>query len=159
MAKLLVGLIGIALLAAAALVSVPLPAQSAEADVYWQCVSTAPASWCPAVAANPLPVAPAAAASGGASYAHIAAGQATTVVKSGPGTLYSITFNSKATSTNVTTVYDNTAASGTIIAIPDAVNTAAVGTMSFGPSGIAFTTGLTIATTTANGSDMTVIFK
>lgn len=92
------------------------------------------------------------------SYKHIVAGQATTVVKASAGTLYGITFNTNATASNVTTVYDNPSTSGTVIAIPAA--TGLVGnTLTFGPSGIAFANGLTIITTTANGSDMTVVYS
>lgn len=91
-----------------------------------------------------------------ATYKHIAAGQATTAVKASAGTLYAITFNTNATATNVTTVYDNPSTSGTVIAIPAA--TALVGnTLTFGP-GIAFANGLTIITATANGADMTVVY-
>lgn len=97
-----------------------------------------------------------AATTGGYSFLHIAAGQATTNVKSGAGTLHSIVLNSAATATNVTTVYDSTAASGTVIAIP-AVTTATVPTALI--FDIAFATGLTISTTTANGGDMTVTYK
>ncbi len=97
---------------------------------------------------------------GGASFLNIAAGQATTVVKSGAGTLYAIILNSAATATNTTTIYDNTAASGTVIGRP-AVTTATVPTtLNYGSDvGLAFGTGLTIITATANGGDMTVIYK
>lgn len=102
---------------------------------------------------------PQAVATGGASYKHIAAGQATTVVKASAGTLYSIVFNGPAAATNVTTVYDDASGAGTVIAIPLA--TAVVGpvSLSFGPAGIAFGTGLVIITATANGADMTVTYK
>lgn len=97
-----------------------------------------------------------AAASGGYTYAHIAAGQATSVIKSSAGTLHSITFNSPATATNVTTIYDNTSGSGNIIGIPTATAVVAPVTVIYD---LAFTLGLTIITGTANGSDMTVAFK
>lgn len=96
---------------------------------------------------------------GGASFLNIAAGQATTTVKSGAGTLYTIVFNSAATATNTTTIYDNTAASGTVIAIPAATTATVPTTLNFGPAGIAFGTGLTVITATANGSNMTFVFK
>lgn len=102
---------------------------------------------------------PQATPSGGASYSHIAAGQATTTVKSGAGTLYSITFNSAATATNVTTIFDSVTGSGTVIAIPAATTATVPTTLNFGPVGVAFATGLTILTATANGSDMTVVYK
>ena len=104
-------------------------------------------------------VSPVAAAAGGASFLNIAAGQATTTVKSGAGTLYAIVLNSAATATNVTTIYDNTAGSGTVIAIP-AVTTATIPvTLDFGPTGLAFGTGLTVVTATANGGNMTFVYK
>lgn len=90
------------------------------------------------------------------SYLNIAAGQATTVVKSGAGFLHSITFNSAATATNTTTVYDNTAASGTVIAIPAATTATVPTTLTYD---VSFATGLTIITATANGSNMTVSYR
>lgn len=102
------------------------------------------------------PVSSAAVATGGYSYAHIAAGQATTVVKASAGTLHSITLNSAAAATNITTVYDHASSSGTVIAIPSVVTATVPTTLLFD---VAFGTGLTIITTTANGGDMTVAFK
>jgi hypothetical protein len=104
-------------------------------------------------------VVPTAATVGGASFLNIAAGQATTVVKASAGTLYAIVLNSAATATNTTTVYDNASGAGTVIGRP-AVTTATVPTtLSFGATGLAFANGLTIITATANGGDMTVIYK
>lgn len=98
--------------------------------------------------------------SGGASFTHIAAGQATTTVKSGAGTLYQICYNGAATATNVTTVYDNTAGSGAVIAIPAVTSVTSPLCQPFGGSvGLTFTLGLTIVTATANGADMTVTYK
>lgn len=90
------------------------------------------------------------------SFLNVAAGQATTVVKSGAGFLHTITFNSAATATNVTTVYDNTAGSGTVIAIPAATTATVPTTLTYDCS---FSTGLTIVTATANGSNMTVSYR
>lgn len=101
-------------------------------------------------------VSPTAAATGGHSFLNIAAGQATTTVKSGAGTLHSIVLNSAATATNTTIMYDNTAGSGTVIGRP-AVTTATVPTTLI--YDIAFATGLTIVTATANGGDMTIVYK
>lgn len=98
----------------------------------------------------------AAATTGGYSFLNIAVGQATTTVKSGAGTLHSIIFNSPAVATNTTTIYDNTAASGTIIAIPLATAVVSPVTLIFD---IAFATGLTIITAAANGSNMTITYK
>lgn len=157
MGKLVKLLAGAAIAAAMLLSS---PALAADAQLYWNCATNGGnPSWCPATTTNPVPVAPSAASVGGASYAHVAAGQATTTIKSGSGTLYAIIFNTKATSTNVTTIYDNTAGSGTVIGIPDAVNIAVGANITYGPAGLAFSTGLTIVTATANGSDMTVVYK
>lgn len=97
-----------------------------------------------------------AATTGGYSFLHIAAGQATTTVKSGAGTLHAIVFNGKATATNVTTIYDNTAGSGTVIGIPDATSQVNPDSVIYD---LAFATGLTIVTATANGPDMTVVYK
>src|ERR1700749_3906864 len=102
---------------------------------------------------------PKAASGNGATYTHIAAGQATTTVKSGAGTLYAIIFNSKATATSTMVIYDNTTATGTVIGQPDATTTIPGQGPNYGPTGLAFTTGLTIITATANGADMTVIWK
>lgn len=90
------------------------------------------------------------------SYNHIAAGQATTVVKNAPGFLHSITFNGAATATNVTTVYDNASGSGAVIAIPAATTATVPTTLMYD---VLFATGLTIITTTANGADMTISYR
>jgi hypothetical protein len=97
-----------------------------------------------------------AASAGGYSYAHVAAGQATTVVKASAGTLHSITFNGPATATNVTTIYDNASTSGTVIGIPLATAVVSPVTVVYD---IAFANGLTIITAAANGADMTVSYK
>lgn len=110
-------------------------------------------------ATHGLPVSLLAGTTGGASFTHVAAGQATTTVKSGAGTLLAVILNSAATATNITTIYDNTAASGTVIAIPAATTATVPISISFGPYGIAFATGLTVKTETANGSDMTFVWK
>lgn len=103
-----------------------------------------------------VPVNQAAAATGGYSYLNIAAGQATTVVKASAGTLHSIVLNSAATATNTTTVYDHASGAGTVIAIPAVVTATVPTTLLFD---IAFATGLTIITATANGGNMTVCYK
>lgn len=103
-----------------------------------------------------LPIAPAASATGGYSFLNVAAGQATTTVKSGAGTLHAIVFNGPATATSTLIVYDNTAASGTVIGRPLATAVVAPVTVIYD---LAFATGLTLITATANGADMTVIYK
>lgn len=86
-------------------------------------------------------------------YTNIPAGQATSVIKASAGILRSITFHGAATATNTTTVYDNASGAGTVIARPAATAVTAPTTVTYD---IAFTTGLTIITATANGCDMTV---
>lgn len=93
----------------------------------------------------------------GFAYAHIAAGAAAThVVKASAGTLHTICFNGPATSTNVTTVYDNATGSGNIIAVAAATAVTFPECETFD---INFALGLTIITTTANGGDMTISYQ
>lgn len=86
-------------------------------------------------------------------YQNIPAGTATTVVKSGAGTLRGISINTKGASANIITVYDNVAGSGTKIAVID------------GTSDrdhifdVAFATGLTIVSATGTGADITVRYR
>ncbi len=87
------------------------------------------------------------------SYNHIATA-ATTVVATGAGNLHSITINSKGTVASTVTVYDNTAASGAVIAILDSLNQS--GTHTFD---VAFSTGLTIVTTGTVAPDITVSYR
>jgi len=86
-------------------------------------------------------------------YSHIA-GAATTTIKSGAGALHTLNINTKGT-TSTATIYDNTAASGTVIAIVDTAG-AASGTSMF--YDVAFSTGLTIVTT-GTLSDITVGYR
>jgi hypothetical protein len=90
------------------------------------------------------------------SYLNIAAGQATTVVKASAGFLHAIVFNGPATATNTTNVYDHASGAGTIIATPLATAVVNPTTVIFDCS---FGTGLTIITATANGANMTVIYR
>lgn len=91
---------------------------------------------------------------GAYSYSRIST-NATTVVKSGYGTLHSITVNSVGGSPSTITVYDNTAASGTIIAVIDGD----IGVNSY-IYDIAFNTGLTVVTnSTTTFADLTVSYK
>lgn len=87
------------------------------------------------------------------SYSHISTA-ATTVVKSGAGTLCRVTVNSLGTVASSTTIYDNTAGSGTVIAV---INTLALS----GPFDydIQFSTGLTLVTTGTAAPDITVSYK
>lgn len=105
---------------------------------------------------TPVSVSSGASTTGGYSFLNIPAGQATTTVKSGAGTLHTIVLNSAATATNTTIIYDNTAASGTVIGRPAVVTATIPVTLTYD---LAFSTGITIITATANGGDMTVTYK
>lgn len=85
-----------------------------------------------------------------------AAAPTTTVVKTGAGFLYSITFN-KTAANGVVTVYNNTAASGTAIATITSPATLLQNqfTLIYNAS---FDTGLTILTATA-AQDITVTYR
>ncbi len=86
----------------------------------------------------------------------VLAAPTTTTVKSGAGFLHAIIVN-KAAATGVITVYDNTAASGTLIAT--ITQPAAVVESQFSLTyDVAFATGLTIVTATA-AQDITVSFR
>lgn len=86
-------------------------------------------------------------------YLNVAAGTATTVVKSGAGTLARISINTKGASANVITVYDNTAGSGTKIATIDGTSDRDH------VYDVAFATGLTIVSATGTGADYTVAYR
>lgn len=91
---------------------------------------------------------------GGYNFVNItAAAPTTTVVKSGTGVLHTITFN-KPVATGVVTVYDNTAASGTIIATITIPASPLPVTLVYDAT---FATGLTIVTATA-AQDLTVSY-
>lgn len=90
-----------------------------------------------------------AATSGGYSFNHITTAT-TTTAKSGAGTLHTIAVN-KGVAVATITVYDNTAGSGTVIAVIAADNPA---TYTYD---IAFATGCTLVTSGAN--DVTVSYK
>lgn len=86
------------------------------------------------------------------SYSHQAT-SATTVVKSGVGVLHSIVINTRGTSSTAT-IYDNTAGSGTVIAIIDTT----LSTTSF-VYDLNFATGLTVVTAGATPADITVTYR
>lgn len=77
----------------------------------------------------------------------------TTVVKTGAGILHTITFN-KPVATGVVTVYDNTAASGTVLATITVPASPQPVTLHYDA---VFTTGLTVVTATA-AQDITVTY-
>ena len=82
-------------------------------------------------------------------------GAATTTLKSGAGVLVAVV-NNKAVALGVTTLYDNTAASGTKIGT--ITNPAALLASQFGLSyNLTFTTGLTVVTSSTD--DITVIYR
>ena len=79
----------------------------------------------------------------------------TTTVKSGAGVLCSLIINKKVLS-GVVTIYDNTAASGTLIGtITDPATL--LSNQLFVPYEVNFSTGLTIVTSTA--TDITVVYR
>ena len=90
------------------------------------------------------------------SFLNIVAGQATTVVKASAGTLHSIVFNSAATATNTTIIYDHPSGVGTVIGRPAVTAVTSPDTVIYD---LAFANGLTIITATANGGDMTVVYS
>lgn len=79
---------------------------------------------------------------------------ATTVVKSGAGTLHLVNVGKKGTVASTLTLYDNTAGSGTVIGLIDSLNLDGVFQYD-----IAFATGLTIVSTGTVAPDFTVSYK
>jgi hypothetical protein len=86
----------------------------------------------------------------GFSYRNLAA-NATTVIRTGPGILHSITINDQGASSNTCAVYDNTAGTGTLIATIDTVT--ATGNLLYD---VQFNTGLTIVIATGTAANITV---
>ncbi len=84
------------------------------------------------------------------------AGAATTVVKSGRGNLIGINVNTAVLS-GVITVYDNTAASGTLIATITNPATLLQNHFSYAYHRLEFNTGLTIVTSAAD--NITIIYE
>lgn len=89
----------------------------------------------------------------GYSFANITT-STTTTVKSGSGVLHAVIVNTKGTVASTTTIYDNTAGSGTIIGIIDSLTLA--GTFQFD---INFATGLTLVTTGTVAPNITVSYR
>lgn len=90
-------------------------------------------------------------------YSHItAAAPTTTVIKSGDGMLHAITIN-EAAGDGVITVYDNTAGSGTVIAIITMPTTLLSDAPHVALYDVKFSTGLTIVTSGA-AQDITVSY-
>lgn len=87
------------------------------------------------------------------SYRNIS-GNATTLVKTGTGTLHGLMLNNVAG--GVVTIFDSTTATGTIIA----TLTLSAGVPTFlGPMGLQFTTGLTIVTSGSVTNNITAIYQ
>lgn len=85
---------------------------------------------------------------------HRSASNATTTIKSGAGVLKRVTVNTLGSASNTCTIYDNTAGSGTIIAVIDP--TLAQGTFEYD---LVFSTGLTIVTATGSAADLTLVYQ
>lgn len=89
----------------------------------------------------------------GHSYNHISTAT-TTTVKSGAGVLHNISVNTLGTVASTCTVYDNTAGSGTVIAVINTLNLSGAFVLD-----VAFTTGLTFVTTGTVAPDITVSYR
>ena len=85
---------------------------------------------------------------------HHSASNATTTIKSGAGVLKRVTVNTLGSASNTCTIYDNTAGSGTIIAVIDP--TLARGIFEYD---LVFNTGLTIVTATGTAADLTIVYQ
>lgn len=95
----------------------------------------------------------AAATTGGYAFSNITANTAGLTLKSGAGTLHSVTINTAGAAANVLTLYDNTAASGTKIAT---IDTTTARTLTYD---LAFATGLEAVVATGTAADITVTYK
>lgn len=100
-----------------------------------------------------LATTPIAAATGGWSFTNIST-STTTTVKSGAGTFHLCSINTLGTVASTCTFYDNTAGSGTIIAIINSLTLS--GSFTYD---IAFATGLTVVTTGTAAPNITVAYK
>jgi hypothetical protein len=118
--------------------------------------STTNSGCVPVAVTNPLPVGPSANTTGGATYQNITT-SATTLVKTGAGTLYGVFINTKGASSNTATVYDSLTGSGTKIGTID--TTATTGPFLNSENGVAFSTGLTVVTATGTQADITISYK
>lgn len=78
----------------------------------------------------------------------------TTAILTGTGVLSKICINDQGASGNLATVYDNTAASGSSLAIIDTVTT--IGCQWYD---VALATGLTILTSGGTAADLTVVYR
>ena len=87
-------------------------------------------------------------------FTHISTSTITNGIKSGAGTLSRIVVNQTGTVASLITVYDNTTATGTVIAIIDGLSR--TGNYDYE---CAFTTGLSIITTGTAAPDITVVWR
>jgi hypothetical protein len=78
----------------------------------------------------------------------------TTVVKGTPGVLHAVTVNTKGTVASTVTVYNNTSATGTIVAIIDSLNLS--GQFLFD---VTMSLGITVVTTGTAAPDITVAWR
>lgn len=91
--------------------------------------------------------------SGSNSFTHIATATTTNGIKSGAGTLVGIVINQAGTSSTAS-IFDNTTATGTTIAILDC--SSRIGDVQYS---VAFSTGLSIITTGSPAPDITVVWR
>lgn len=87
-------------------------------------------------------------------FFHISA-NGTNVIRLGPGTLQRVIINSPGSNSNIATIYDNTAGSGTIIGIINTSGSASATTLNYN---LPFFTGLTIVTAAGTSADLTVVY-
>lgn len=85
--------------------------------------------------------------------AHISTNTTTTAL-SGAGVLHAICINDQGAASNIATVYNNTAGSGTVLAVIDTVT--ATGCLVYD---IATSTGITVVTGTGTAGDLTVAYR
>lgn len=85
-------------------------------------------------------------------YSHLNA-NGTTTIKSSSGVLHTVSINTKGATANTVTLYDNTAGSGTVIAVVD--TTLGIQTLFFD---VVFQTGLTAVVATGTAADLTIAY-
>ena len=91
----------------------------------------------------------------GTPYVRVSTNTSTNGIKSGAGILHRVCVNTKGASANTATLYDNTTATGTIIAVID-TTTANVACMDYD---LGFTTGLSVLTATGTAADLTIVYR
>lgn len=91
----------------------------------------------------------------GAPFVRIATNTTTNGIKSGAGILHKVVINTKGAAANTLTLYDNTTATGTVIAIIDTVNINSQALL----YDLAFATGLSAITATGTAADITIVYR